>query len=99
VNVRDGGVPELTATQFVTVVVSGPPVITSVSRAGNQIVIEWTAISNKTYQIEYADDPVAPDWQALPGDVTAISSIASKQDTITNVLTRFYRVSVTPGGP
>jgi lysophospholipase L1-like esterase len=99
VSVRDGGAPELTATQFVTVVVSGPPVITSVTRAGNQIVIEWTAISNKTYQVEWASRLTAPDWQPLPGEVTATAATAFRQDTLTNVLTRFYRVSVAPGGP
>jgi hypothetical protein len=59
------------------------------------IKITWTAISNRTYRLEFKPDLALTNWMALTGDVTASSNTASKMDALT-ASNRFYRVRVIP---
>jgi hypothetical protein len=71
------------------------PLLLSPEIAGLDIKLTWTSISNVTYRLEFNPDLNPSNWNALPGDVTALSNTASKTDPWmpTN---RMYRVRVIP---
>ena len=72
-----------------------PPFLLSASLSGSNVLLTWTAVSNTTYRVEFNPDLTASNWSALPGDVTSLSNLASKLDTLTPS-NRFYRVRVLP---
>jgi hypothetical protein len=67
-----------------------PPAISS-----SNVLLSWTAESNKTYRLEFNSDLGPTNWNALPGDVTTLSNRAVKPDALTPS-NRFYRVRVLP---
>jgi len=80
------------------VVNSTQPTILSLTGAGtSSVVINWSAISNVTYRVQYKPDLNAISWSDLAGDVTAVGTNATKVDTTVSGMTqRFYRVRVLP---
>lgn len=71
-----------------------PPVITSVSRLGTQLTLNWTAINGRTYQVLYKTSLAQPTWSLLT-TLTATGSTASTADTIVPGA-RYYRVALLP---
>jgi hypothetical protein len=63
--------------------------------SGSNFVLSWSAVSNTTYRVEYNPALASTNWTALPGDVTASNSVASKSDPLTPS-NRFYRIVVIP---
>jgi hypothetical protein len=79
------------------VIVTPPPqpVFLAPILAGANIHLNWTAVPNIIYRIEFNEDLNSTNWIALPGDVPAASDSASKQDALSS-LHRFYRVRALP---
>jgi len=50
--------------------------------------------SFKIYRVEYKPDLTQPEWNPLPGDVTAPTNSADKVDMIDSTGRRFYRIVV-----
>jgi hypothetical protein len=71
------------------------PLLLPLQLSGSNITLTWTSISNITYRAEFNPDLTPSNWNALPGDVTAVTNMASKLDTLTPT-NRFYRVRVVP---
>jgi hypothetical protein len=71
------------------------PILLAPALSGSNVLLSWSAISNITYRLEYNSDLGLTNWNGLPGDVTAVSTSASKLDTLTPS-NRFYRVRVLP---
>jgi hypothetical protein len=71
------------------------PRLLPVELSGTNITLVWTALSNTTYRVEFKYDLNSSNWNALAGDVTAISNTVSKLDTLTPS-NRFYRVRIFP---
>ena len=63
--------------------------------SGLDIRLMWTAISNTTYRIEFKSDLNSTNWDALPGNVTSLSNVASKVDVLAPT-NRFYRLRTIP---
>jgi sugar lactone lactonase YvrE len=73
------------------------PPITSAFTATNGIyTFSWSAVSNLTYQLQYATNLVAPNWINLGNPVTATNGSASTTDAIGSASQRFYRVRLLP---
>ena len=62
---------------------------------GSDVKITWPAVRGATYRVEFSSGLNPTDWNALPGDVTAVSNTASKMDSLTSS-NRFYRVRALP---
>ena len=77
---------------IVGIVVPEPVLFTPVLSNSN-VLLSWTAESNRTYRLEFNLDPNLENWDAVPGDVTALSNRAAKLDALTSS-NRFYRVRV-----
>ncbi len=58
---------------------------------GGGLRLTWTAVSGKTYRVQYADDLGDPTWQNLPGDITP-AGLAGERDLDGAKESRFYRV-------
>jgi len=72
----------------------GPFVLSPVV-VGTNLQLSWLSVSNTVYRVEFNPDLQPSNWNALPGDVTAVGSNASKVDPLTPS-NRFYRVEIVP---
>jgi hypothetical protein len=63
--------------------------------SGSNISLTWTTVSNTTYRLEFSPDLTPSNWNAVTGDVTALSNTAGKLDLLTPS-NRYYRVRVVP---
>ncbi|HTI99886.1 MAG TPA: hypothetical protein VL527_13475, partial [Dongiaceae bacterium] len=59
------------------------------------IVINWTAVTNGIYRVQFITALGSTNWIDLIGDITATGSTASKIDSLTST-NRFYRIRVLP---
>jgi hypothetical protein len=94
--VSDDGQPSLSDAKEFTVTVVPPPLITSITRADDEVTIAWTAIPGQGYRVRYATNVDAVVWFDLAGVVTADGPTATKTNTITGETKRFYQVVVEP---
>jgi hypothetical protein len=77
------------------VLVVAKPLLMPPQLSGSNINLTWTAVSNTTYRVEFNPDLDPSNWNALPGDVTAVTDVASKLDILT-LSNRFYRIQIIP---
>ena len=96
IKVTDNGSPLLSDSKSFSVIVQRPPLIQSISLAGTNVNIQWTAISNQAYRLQYKTNLSNAAWVTLPGSITASNSSASARDAIRPDLQRFYRIQVVP---
>jgi hypothetical protein len=75
---------------------SGEPRITAITVEGNLVVLQWSALPTRTYQVQYKQALDAQEWITLPGDVVAQGPIATRLDQPGPVEQRFYRVLLLP---
>jgi hypothetical protein len=78
-----------------TGVANPAPLLLSPQVFGANVNLTWTSVSNSSYRVEFKTDLSLSNWNALPGDVSALSNTASKLDALTPG-NRFYRVRVLP---
>jgi hypothetical protein len=71
------------------------PTITSIARSNNVATLQWSAVSNSAYRVQFKTNLTSAAWFDLPGDVVATNTTATKSDTNT-ATQRFYRVQVVP---
>ena len=63
---------------------------------GGGTTVEWSAVSGRTYRLQFKYPLEAANWSNVPGDVTAAGPVASKVDSAAGQLRRFYRVMLVP---
>ena len=93
--VMDDGVPGLSATNSFTVVVvtpDAPPVILSLVSANDVATVTWTAISGRTYRLQYKDGGGATNWNDVVPDVMASGDTAFTTNAISGSAMRYFRV-------
>jgi hypothetical protein len=95
VRVVDNNATNFTATRTFAAIIRPRPTINFVSSSGGLITLDWTAIPGKSYRVQSSATLAGP-WNAVPGDVTATNSIASKTDSVVFGLNRYYRILVLP---
>ncbi len=91
VRVADNGSPNLSDSKAFSVVVVPRPV-QSVSRFGNQLTLNWSALSGKNYQIQMKTNLNDLSWQNVT-QVTASGSTGSFVQTISNQQ-KYYRILI-----
>jgi hypothetical protein len=62
---------------------------------GPNFKLTWTAISKATYRLEFRPGLALTNWDAVPGDVTALTNTACKLEPLTSS-NRFYRIRSLP---
>jgi hypothetical protein len=99
--VTDDFVPSLSATNTFTVYVqptpSGlEPIIHSLSLSDGVATLSWSALSNRTYRLQYKDALENTNWTDVAPDVVASGSTASGTNVIGSATQRLYRVMLLP---
>ena len=91
----DNGIPALSATQWVSVVVIPPPENVKIVMQGNQVEIRWAAFPGKTYRVLSGDSIMEPvgNWQVLSPPLPATGNSLSFSTNI-NLQTpdKYFRI-------
>jgi hypothetical protein len=93
IRVTDAG--SLTATQTISVIVVGAPTITSITRNGSSVVIQWQTYPGKTYQVQAKPDLSTPTWTNVGSPVTAAGTSSSATIPMAGNNLRFFQVILT----
>jgi uncharacterized repeat protein (TIGR03806 family) len=96
VRVVDDGTPILSDSRTFAVTVVARPTLQSLSVAGGNVSLSWSAIPGLTYRLQYKTSLTDGAWTDLPGDVTSIGNTASATDTSDLQTQRFYRIILVP---
>jgi hypothetical protein len=73
-----------------------PPVLQPLEYTNGVTKLAWTAISGRTYRVQYKPSLAAADWTDLLPDVTATDSLATFTDAPGAALQRYYRILLLP---
>jgi uncharacterized repeat protein (TIGR03803 family) len=73
-----------------------PPVLRTVSAAGTTLILTWSAIPGKTYQLQYSTNLPTRGWSNLNSTITATNALVTTSDSIGPSPRRFYRVQMLP---
>jgi hypothetical protein len=73
-----------------------PPLLHSVTFSQSAAVITWSALTKRTYRLEYKNNLSDANWIPITPDLTADGSTAWATDKNPNVSQRFYRVVLLP---
>jgi hypothetical protein len=87
----DTGLPPMIDSKTFRIVVVERPRIESISVAGTNVVMTWTAVPG----VQFQPDLQHTNWLDLPGSVTATNSSAEKVD-VRQAVQRFYQIRVLP---
>ena len=75
---------------------SCPPQFQTVIRSARAILLTWTTLPGRNYQLQYETNLARPNWQNLGGPMAATNNTASASDALGPDLQRFYRVVLLP---
>jgi len=73
-----------------------PPVLQPLEYTEGATKLIWTAVSGRTYRVQYKPSLAAVDWTDLLPHVTATGPLATFTDSSGSAAQRFYRVLVLP---
>jgi uncharacterized repeat protein (TIGR01451 family) len=96
VTVSDDGSPVLSASRSFVVTVVSRPLITGITLTGSWVNVSWTTIPGDTYRLQFTTNLAAPQWIAVPPDVTAAGSTITHTNPFTPGSQHFYRVMLVP---
>jgi uncharacterized repeat protein (TIGR03803 family) len=73
-----------------------PPVFQMVTGSAGQIVLTWSSVVGKTYQLQYSTNLAQSNWNNLGATVTATNTTITTSDSTSPDTKRFYRVFQLP---
>ncbi len=74
---------------------AAPPLLQLPKRTNGTVTLNWSAISNVQYRVQYRTSLINTSWTDVSGDVTATNSIGTKTNAAIPG-TKLYRVRVLP---
>lgn len=90
VRVSDNGSPQQSATRTFGIAVVDKPSFQGISKAEGNVTLSWSAISGRSYKLQYKSSLSEVEWTDL-STVVAIGGSASKTE-IVGVGQRYYRI-------
>lgn len=90
VRVTDNGSPQKSAARTFGVLVFERPAFQGIARNGNEVTLSWSAISGRTYRLQYKDALNDPTWKDLT-TVIANGGVATRTEPI-GAGQRYYRI-------
>jgi PKD repeat protein len=92
---RPGGSNSLTRTNYVNLTLAPPLLIERIAVSNGVVDLAWSAISNRTYRVQFKDDLSVSNWaDQIPDTIAEASSIS--RSYASPGATRFYRVQLLP---
>jgi len=73
-----------------------PPITPSFTASSGIYTFTWSAVSNLSYQLQYATNLAVPGWIDLGSPITATNNSVSATDALVSDGQRFYRVRLVP---
>jgi len=92
---RPGGSNSLTRTNYISLSVAPPLQIQDIGVSNGNVTLTWSAISSRTYRVQFKDDLAASNWTDQLPDTVASGASASRIYPGPGA-TRFYRVQLLP---
>jgi PKD repeat protein len=92
---RPGGSNSLTRTNYISLSVAPPLQIQDIGVSNGNVSLTWSAISSRTYRVQFKDDLAASNWTDQLPDTVASGASASQIYPGPGA-TRFYRVQLLP---
>jgi hypothetical protein len=71
---------------------AGPLRIMEITFNAGVVTLTWSAVPDRTYQVEFKDNLEAPAWTPIGGPVSAVDVTASATDSLPPNTRRFYRI-------
>ena len=101
VRVFDDGSPSLATTNSFTLTVNDSssvpaPVIQSITQSGSDLLITWSAVSNRSYMLQSCESVGTSNWYDVPPAVLATGSTVAATNAVGVANPRFYRVYLMP---
>ena len=96
VRVTDNGLPILSASRTVTLLVLPPVGITNFTKSGSQVLLRWPSIPGRSYQVDYKANLGDPAWSHLGSAVSANAFTTSATNNVGPASQRFYRLVLAP---
>lgn len=72
------------------------PVFQTTSLTGGIVTLSWSAVTNRSYQVQFSTNLASPAWSNLGTVITATNAMLSVTDLATPPQIRFYRVALLP---
>ncbi|MCS7091065.1 MAG: lamin tail domain-containing protein [Verrucomicrobiota bacterium] len=95
IQVTDNGLPSMSATQVLTVIVAPPPRVGHVSVQGDLLHCAWQVFPGQRIQVEWSDDLTAASWQSMGPVITnQATSLPFTYPVDPDVPRRFFRLRV-----
>jgi hypothetical protein len=71
---------------------SVPPVIESITLNEGDLVLRWSAVSDRTYRLQFTESLANPSWSDVLPDVPASGPTVTVTNALGSAPRRFYRV-------
>ena len=95
--VTDNGVPPMSATNKITVIVNAIPSISGITVATNGLKLTWLAPTNEQFNVQWTTNLTPPVvWTFLGGPITSTNGTFTFTDTNALFLTKFYELILLP---
>jgi N-acetyl-anhydromuramyl-L-alanine amidase AmpD len=91
VRVTDNGSPKLDDAQSFTITVGATLTVQTITSSNGTVTLTWSALTGKSYRVQYKTDFSNTEWQEITPDVTAFGESASVSDSPAEGQ-RFYRI-------
>ncbi|MBI5387970.1 MAG: lamin tail domain-containing protein [Verrucomicrobia bacterium] len=96
VQVTDDGVPSLTGTTPVTLVVTAPLRFSAAAQTNGAVTLSWPAVAGRAYQVQFKTNLADAAWNNLGAPIPASAGTLTIDDNVSGVGQRFYRVASQP---
>jgi hypothetical protein len=96
VRAMDNGPGALTDTKTFDIIVTGSSLLTTISISNQIVTLNWNAISNRSYDVEFKNDLSEADWTPLVTNIVATGDSATTTDAVGTNTQRLYRIVLQP---
>jgi hypothetical protein len=93
VRVTDNGIPPMSDSETISVIVLPPPQFTGTARNGSNLELTWNTQPGTSYRVEYKDALDDSDWELLT-TLNATGNTLSITNGLLAPPTRFFRILV-----
>ena len=77
-------------------IITASPVFQRVVKTGSSILLSWTSVATRSYQLQFKTNPIQANWNNIGSPLTASGTTLQTNDTPGADPRRFYRVVLLP---
>jgi hypothetical protein len=96
IRATDNGSPALSDTKTFDVIVTSQFQITTIAVSNNVVALKWSALSGRSYNVEYKNSLSDSNWTPLATNIVATTNSAFASDIVGTNTQRIYRIVLQP---